>query len=527
MKTCDVVVIGAGIAGTTAALAAADAGARVTLVSSAAIFSGSSFFGGTWGLGLVGPQDSSDEDDLIETILSIGRGVAHRPLVEQFVRNINPAIEHLEQRGVILKRAQAVKQKEYIPCFDHKQRSWYGLGRAPYRKATAAALKTRAVEFLAHHELIDLVQDENGISGVVLFDAQHKTFRTLAAAAVVLATGGFGGLFGRTLTTHDVAGTAQALALTHGARLINCEFMQIMPGLTSPKANVVFNEKSFRFAQLTGHASAQLNNLMESRAEHGPFSASLPDHLIDLACAREKDGAELSYQLPEVLPEFMQSYADWFYERFHTSPFEQVRVAPYAHAANGGIYIDSTAATDLPGLFACGEATGGMHGADRLGGLSSANCLVFGEIAGRSAAHYAAGTTSRSVPSTSGNIPTQAIEPRTSKAYLKRIRELMDAHCLLKREEKGLQETQTQLEEMYTTIDRLAKSSTDLSACALTAHVKLACLSAQALAYAMRARPESRGSHFRLDAPAPDPAFARPQLLMLKNGHITSEALRQ
>ena len=69
-----------------------------------------------------------------------------------------------------------------------------------------------------------------------------------------------------------------------------------------------------------------------------------------------------------------------------------MRVAMYAHAANGGIKIDKTAFTGVEGLYACGEATGGMHGADRIGGLSSANGIVFGRIAGASAAQAAQNT---------------------------------------------------------------------------------------------------------------------------------------
>ena len=67
-------------------------------------------------------------------------------------------------------------------------------------------------------------------------------------------------------------------------------------------------------------------------------------------------------------------------------PADEMRVAMHAHAANGGIKIDKTAYTGVEGLYACGEATGGMHGADRIGGLSSANGIVFGRIAGASAA---------------------------------------------------------------------------------------------------------------------------------------------
>ena len=64
---------------------------------------------------------------------------------------------------------------------------------------------------------------------------------------------------------------------------------------------------------------------------------------------------------------------------------------PFMHAANGGIRINEKAATSVPGIFAAGEATGGVHGADRIGGLSTANALVFGKIAGREAAKHARG----------------------------------------------------------------------------------------------------------------------------------------
>lgn len=85
----------------------------------------------------------------------------------------------------------------------------------------------------------------------------------------------------------------------------------------------------------------------------------------------------------------MQTFAAWLEQEHSITPGDELRVAMYAHASNGGIKIDAHGATNIKGLFACGEATGGMHGADRLGGLSSANGLVFGRIAGASAAAFA------------------------------------------------------------------------------------------------------------------------------------------
>lgn len=85
----------------------------------------------------------------------------------------------------------------------------------------------------------------------------------------------------------------------------------------------------------------------------------------------------------------MQTFATWLQDEHGIAPTDEMRVAMYAHAANGGIKIDKTAYTGVEGLYACGEATGGMHGADRIGGLSSANGIVFGRIAGASAAQAA------------------------------------------------------------------------------------------------------------------------------------------
>lgn len=124
MESTDVLVIGSGIAGLCAAIEAARTGATVTVASAGKTMSGSSFFPGTWGLGLIGPVNEDDEQDLIDTILAVGGGVADPELVQAFVHGIPQAIDWLEQDlGVELQRPQSAKsaqQKQFIPCFDHK-----------------------------------------------------------------------------------------------------------------------------------------------------------------------------------------------------------------------------------------------------------------------------------------------------------------------------------------------------------------------------------------------------------------------
>ena len=500
----DVLVVGAGIAGCEAALAAAESGARVALASAGETFSGSSFFPGTWGLGLVGPASEKDEEDFVETILEVGRGMALPGLVRALVRGVAPAVARLEARGVELRGAARPEERDFIPCFDRKCRGWHGLERASYRTATEAALRRAGVTALPRHELLDLVEKDGRVCGALFARGNCPTY--VAAGAVVLATGGFGGLFSRTLTMPDVLGTTAAVALRHGARLINVEFIQIMPGLVEPVRGVVFNERTFRYARVEGLDAPDAAELLDERGGHGPFTASLPDRAVDFAIAAAgPHGAAVAYDLPETLPEFMQTYFDWFEGAFGRRPDAGLRIAPYAHASNGGILVDERGATGVPGLFACGEATGGMHGADRIGGLSSANGLVFGRAAGRAAA--------QSVEK--GQAPFHAQEAGGRREDLLALRRAMDEHCLLGRTAEGLG-----------AMARLLDGLDEKNARAASPRLANATLSARALVTAMLARTESRGAHHRADFPDEDPAQARPLVVRLgADGRPVAEPL--
>lgn len=158
----DVLVIGGGIAGITAAIEAARAGAATTIACAGPLFGGSSFYPGTWGLGLIGPESEADEADLIATIEDVGCGMADHELVEVFVRGIRPAIAWLEEElGVPLKRpssAQSASDKTFIPCFDHKRRLWRGITRQAFEAAAQRTLKALDVNVLERTELMELAR---------------------------------------------------------------------------------------------------------------------------------------------------------------------------------------------------------------------------------------------------------------------------------------------------------------------------------------------------------------------------------
>lgn len=508
MESTDVLVIGSGIAGLCAAIEAARAGATVTVASAGKTMSGSSFFPGTWGLGLIGPADAEDEQDLINTIQAVGGGVADPELVQTFVHGIPQAIHWLEEDlGVELQRpqsAESVQQKQFIPCFDHKTRMWRGLTRKPLEDALTAQIESLGIRLLPRHELIDLIEGANDrISGAVLYDRTSERLVSIDAKATVIAAGGTGGLFERSLTSADVLSSSQAIARAHGATLTSIEFMQMMPGFIEPKRNLVFNEKTWRyvkFDQPVDIAGDNLDSLLEQRSGYGPFTSRLDSRAIDLVIDQAgTEGLALHYDFPrEDVPEFVQTFATWLQDEHGIAPTDEMRVAMYAHAANGGIKIDKTAYTGVKGLFACGEATGGMHGADRIGGLSSANGIVFGRIAGASAAR-AAQDAPETPLKTDIALPQRGITATDAERLTRSLKHTMSTYCMINRTETGLSEALHELEGLKTEATTLSTQKAQDSEIAALARLQSQIQLAQEMVKAMRKRTESLGSHYRTD----------------------------
>ena len=508
MESTDVLVIVSGIAGLCAAIEAARAGATVTVASAGRTMSGSSFFPGTWGLGLIGPVDAKDEQDLIDTIQAVGGGVADPELVQTFVHGIPQAIHWLEEDlGVELQRpqsAESAQQKQFIPCFDHKTRMWRGLTRKPLEDALTAQIESLGIRLLPRHELIDLVEATDGrITGAVLYDRIEERLVPIEAKATIIASGGTGGLFERSLTSADVLSSSQAIARAHGATLTNIEFMQMMPGFIEPKRNLVFNEKTWRYVKFDQPVDIdddKLDNLLEQRSGYGPFTSRLDSRAIDLAIDQAgAEGLALHYDFPRKdVPEFVQAFATWLQDEHGIAPTDEMRVTMYAHAANGGIRIDKTAATGVAGLYACGEATGGMHGADRIGGLSSANGIVFGRIAGASAAR-AAQNAPETPLKTDIALPQRGITATDAERLTRTLKHTMSTHCMINRTEAGLSIASQEFEDLKSESSALSTADAQDSEIAALARLQSQIRLATEMIKAMRKRAESLGSHYRAD----------------------------
>ena len=315
-----------------------------------------------------------------------------------------------------------------------------------------------------------------------------------------------GGLFRRRLCGSDCLGSAQAVALAHGEKLVNIEFLQLMPTIVTPRGPVVFNEKCFRFSDLSVDAA---DELLDQRSTYGPFTSRLPSREIDLAIARAESSVTVRVdRLPDPVPEFIGTYRSWYEDATSLCIEDPVELFHSAHASNGGIAIGTNGSCALPGLFAAGECTGGMHGADRIGGLASANALVFGWKTGHYAAIHALGEVNVPV-----EVDIELAKASELEAVGSELGSVLDAHALVIRTEEGLAQAERAIADLASRLERTEPGSQKETAMTLLQRQRV--LSARALISAMRARTESRGAHFRADHPAEDPAQARPNIVTL------------
>ncbi len=509
MEETDVLVIGSGIAGLSAALYSAMSGVKVTLATAVHLFSGSTFFPGTWGFGLVGPESEEDEEEFMKTILSLGKGVALPSLVRTFVEKVNGSVDELEDMGLTLLKPSSEKEgeKEYIPCFDHKHRRWRGLTKKNLLEVMPGLLAKHGVTIRPFHKALELTKENGRISGA-FFIKEGKELVHIRAKAVVLATGGLSGLYKYRLTTDDVTGTGVGMALRAGAKTVNLEFLQKMIGFVTPGPKTVHNEKTFEASNFYTASGEDLlkkrlpegiskEEVLKLRALHGPFSTETDSKYLDLALHEElqergQKGVLLRYDAEKVKAqgEFVKTYFDWLKEEKGVSIDEDIYVAPYMHASNGGLLIDEKARTSLEGLYAAGECTGGMHGADRVGGLSTANGIVFGKIAGIEAASY-----SRKRGYQSGNQEELKNLKVSSKTGRKELQDALYAHAFLSVTEESIEKAEVVLDQITFTTEE-SSTAKELEDAYSLLNEKAA---AAVLLQSIRERKESRGSFYRKD----------------------------
>ncbi len=238
---------------------------------------------------------------------------------------------------------------------------------------------------LSHTRAVRLLTDGGEVTGALLFDKKENTFFAVNARAVLIACGGFGGVFPFSTNSVDIGGDGIAMAYEAGAELVDMEFIQYEPTVAvSPKE---IKGKSIITTMLFEGAVIRNKNgerFMDERVGKDALSAGIYRELLN-GGGTENGGVFFDMTgVPEEM--LLGKYKDYF-DRYARVGIDirkvPVEITPAPHTTMGGIKIDESCRTNVKGLFAAGESAGGIHGANRLGGNAGLEVLVFGDTAGR------------------------------------------------------------------------------------------------------------------------------------------------
>ncbi len=497
----DVVIVGAGVAGLTAALDLQPL--RVHLVTKTSFGSGgaSSFAQGGMAAA-VGPDDSPALH-AVDTV-AVSGGLADATAVALLTQEGPAIVEKLLQLGVRFDRdssdglALAREAAHSRPRILHARDA---TGAEIVRALSLATQGSGGVEIFENTFACDLAVAHGRAQGVISRDASGEV-RLHLARAVVVATGGLGRVYSRTTNPPEATGDGLAMAARAGVRLADLEFVQFhptaldvgadpMPLLTEAlrgRGAIVLDDAGRRFL-FDAHPAGELAPRdVVARAIAARIAAG---HRVALD-ARDAIGEAFPEAFPTVFALCRQHGLD---PRRDTLP-----VAPAAHYHMGGIAVDGNGRTSLPGLWACGEvASTGAHGANRLASNSLLEAVVFG---GRVARDIATNAVDAPAPRFSGSerhelaartVPANA---ELASKITREVRETMWRDVGLLRNAMGLKRALT---ELSPAAERLGESSSEAA--------NLACCGALIASAALERR-ESRGSHFREDAPAANPGWA-------------------
>lgn len=373
-----------------------------------------------------------------------------------------------------------------------------------------------------------LVNEEGAVFGAYGFDLEDGTRYLIHADAVILAAGGHNRIWRRTSSRRDEnTGDSFRLAVEAGGRLRDPELVQFHPsGIIEPEnaAGTLISEAA------RGEGGILRNGLGERfmhRYDPERLELSTRDR-VALACYTEiKEGRgtpnggvwlDVSHLPREtIMKRLPRVYQTMLELQMLDITKEPIEIAPTAHYSMGGVWVRSSDhGTGVPGLYAIGEASSGLHGANRLGGNSLIELLVYGRIVGQAAAVYAAELRAQvrsreAVDRARSEIDRLLASDGTEnvRALQRAIRNTMTEHAGVVRDEEGLRRG---LEELDRIDERMAEIGVhpDIAGYHDLAHafdLKSASLAARATLEAALERRETRGCHNRSDYPEQDPAL--------------------
>lgn len=528
--TTDVLVVGSGLSGIKVSKELAERQKHVLMVTKTKLASGSSFYPLKASLGTQVTKDEADRDIFLKDIDDLSRGMHEEELAEIYVEEIPERVKEYEEIGIDAQKLSGERKA----CFANHARDIYLLRDWEKIRKNARNI----LESYEHFELMEkticctLIKKDDKIAGAVLIGPDQE-FIFVECKAVVLATGGFGNIFKHNLNPADVDGSGHILALDAGAELVNMEFIQFIPGITSPRYKTLFGEQTLAYC--TDIVDDEGNSILDPflpedvskeeclsiRSGHGPFTHTFESKYFDIAMmkriieTKNENGFTLKFdeKLYENEEEFYTVYLDWLKGKNVHLVEDEVRIAPFGHASNGGVHIDGYGRTGVDGLYAIGELASTVEGANRLGGNSTGACMVFGKRVALDCERYLeAGETAdvsmeeaesylTDVLKSKQKQEVQQESPYTVNDIIEKIRELMWYHGNVVRSEENLTKAIAEIKQLEESFQPYTLMMQEKHARKSVIKASNYIVLSQVLLQAMLERKESRGAHYREDYP--------------------------
>jgi succinate dehydrogenase / fumarate reductase, flavoprotein subunit len=582
----DVVVIGAGGSGLRAAIEARLAGRKTAVISKSLFGKAHTVMaegGAAAAMGNVNPRDNWQVH--FRDTMRGGKFMNSWRMAELHAKESPDRIWELEAWGAVFDRTPdgKISQRNFggheYPRLAHVgDRTGLEMIRTLQQKVVALQQEDAAVhgdpeamiKVFAETTITRLLTDGGRIAGAFGYIRENGRFVVFEAPAVILATGGIGKTFKVTSNSWEYTGDGHVLALLAGATLLNMEFVQFHPthmvwplsvaGLLVTESvrgdgGVLRNSEGnrFMFGYVPDVFRAQYAETEEEadRWYTDPDNNRRPPELLPrdevarsinaevkagrgsphggvfLDIASRRPAEEILRKLPSMYHQFKE-LADVDITK------EPMEVGPAQHYVMGGVEVDpDTAASSVPGLFAAGEVSGGMHGSNRLGGNSLSDLLVFGRRAGMGAAAYldtldAAGGSARPAPSEAeltaaqaeALAPLQRTGGENPYAVHAEIQQTMSSLVGIIRREDEITMALAELEKLR---ERAARVSAPGGApynpgWHLALDLRNIMLIADCVAQAALERQESRGGHTRDDFPGMSPEWRKVNLICALDG---------
>ena len=389
--SADVVVVGSGIAGLTAALDARRAGLSVLIVTKGRVDEGSTRWA-QGGIAAALAEDDSPEEHLQDTLVA-GVGLCDVDAVRALVTEGPAAVRHLIDLGAHFDVDEAGELKLTREGGHLRDRITHAGGDATgaeiSRALVAAVLADDGIELIEGALALDLLRDAEGaaqgVSLHVMGQGQRDGVGAALAPAVVLATGGFGQVYSQTTNPSVATGDGLALAIRAGAEIADVEFVQFHPTVLWLGSAAVGQQPLVSEAVRGEGAILRDADGVHFMVDEHPLADLAPRDVVSRAIMRRM----LTSGAPHVWLDARGFGEKKWRERFPTiyvsciehevDPVtEMIPVAPASHYVSGGVHTDRDGRTSIPGLYACGEvACTGVHGANRLASNSLLEGLVF------------------------------------------------------------------------------------------------------------------------------------------------------